>query len=184
MPFATPPEPPVPWKAFLLDLDRALSRPVELHCAGGFVVAVCHGFARVTADVDYVEIVPSDALGVLQELAGPGSMLAKKHGLYVQHVAVASLPESYAERAVGLFPDYFDHLRLFALEAHDLALSKLGRNSPVDREDVRFLAKTVPLDAALFRARYERELRPIAIGNLQALDETIDMWIEAFFPRT
>jgi len=37
-------------------------------------------------------------------------------------VAVASLPESYADRLTELFPRRFDRLRLFALDAHDLAL--------------------------------------------------------------
>jgi hypothetical protein len=60
-------------------------------------------------------------------------------------------------------------------------LSKLGRNSPVDREDVAYLARTVPLDPRLLRTRYARELRPIAIGNLEQLDAVLDMWIEAYF---
>jgi hypothetical protein len=64
-----------------------------------------------------------------------------------------------------------------------LALSKLGRNSPVDREDVAHLARTVPLDPALLRTRYEQELRPIAIGNLERLDATLEMWIRAYCGR-
>jgi len=59
----------------------------------------------------------------------------------------------------------FRNLRLRALEAHDLALSTLSRDSPVDREDVAHLARTVPLDPELLRRRYREELRPIAIGD-------------------
>ncbi len=66
------------------------------------------------------------------------------------------------------------------MEPHDLALSELARNSPVDREDIAHLARPVPLDPALLGARYERELRPIAIGSLQALDTTLEMWNEAY----
>ena len=67
------------------------------------------------------------------------------------------------------------------LDPHDLALSKLARNSGVDREDVAQLARAVPLDPALLRARYERELRPIIIGDRKWHDQTIEMWIEAYF---
>jgi hypothetical protein len=175
------PEPPSPWREFLRDVDASLPEPVTLHCLGGFVATIQHGLERQTADVDYVEIVPFDQLAVLQRLAGPDSPLARQHGLYFQHVTVASLPESYDDRLTALFPGRFRHLRLFAVEPHDLVLSKLGRNSPVDREDVAYLARTVPLDPGLLRTRYAQELRPITIGNLDRLDATLDLWIQAFF---
>ena len=79
---------------------------------------------------------------VLQRIAGPESTLAKKYHLYFQHVGVASLPESYVER-IELLPSRFEKLRLLALEGHDPALSKLARNSPVDREDVAHLRDTI-----------------------------------------
>ncbi len=181
MPFATASKLPSPWREFLLDVDNLLSEPIALHCLGGFVATIRYGLGRVTGDVDYVEIVPFDKLSDLQQLAGAGSALAKKHGLYFQHVTVASLPDSYGDHLTELFPGQLRHLRLFALEPHDLALSKLARNSPVDREDVAHLARMVPLDPDLLRTRYEQELRPIAIGNLQTLDATLKMWIEAYF---
>jgi len=59
-------------------------------------------------------------------------------------------------------------------------LSKLVRNSPVDREDVAYLAKTVPLSPGVLRTRYQRELRPIIIGDREKHDRTLDMWIESY----
>ena len=182
MPFATSPELRSPWREFLSEVDRRLPEPVELHCLGGFVAAMHYHLDRPTNDLDYVEIVPHDAAQVLQEIAGPESPLAKTYRLYFQHVAVASLPESYDERLTELFPGRFQNLRLFALDAHDLALSKLTRNSPVDRDDVAHLAKTVPLDPALLRTRYQQELRPIVIGDAERHDRTLEMWIESYFP--
>jgi hypothetical protein len=182
MPSATSPEPRSPWREFLSALDRLLPGPVELHCLGGFVIAMHYRLDRPTNDVDYVEIIPHDALQVLQQIAGPGSILGKKHGLHFQYVAVSSVPESYNARLRELFPDRFRNLRLFALDAHDLALSKLARNNPVDRDDVAYLAKTVPLDPDLLRKRYLQELRPILIGDLERHDRTLAMWIQAYFP--
>lgn len=75
------------------------------------------------------------------------------------------------------------NLHLFALEPHDLALSKLARNSPIDREDVARLANIVPLDPSVLRQRYQEELRPILIGDLRNHDLTLEMWIESYFPQ-
>ena len=182
MPFATSPELRSPWREFLSEVDRGLPVSVVLHCLGGFVTAMQYRLDRPTSDLDYIEIIPHDALKVLEEIAGRESELAKKYRLYFQHVAVASLPESYAERLAELFPGRFRNLRMFALDPHDLALSKLTRNSPIDREDVAYLAKTVPLDPVLLRTRYQQELRPIVIGDPERHDQTLEMWIQAYFP--
>lgn len=70
---------PNPWRAFLSDIDALLEPqrgdgpPVELQCAGGFVVAMCYNLARSTADLDVFEVVPSAALGPLLAAAGKGS---------------------------------------------------------------------------------------------------------------
>ncbi len=172
---------PKPWRAFLVDVDRRLPRSIEIHCLGGFVAAFYYDLPRPTNDLDYIEVVPHDAMATLQEIAGVESRLAEKHRVHVQHVGVASLPESYAERLTEFFPRRFERLRLLALDAHDLALSKLTRNSPIDRDDVAQLARAVPLDAKLLRARYRRELRPIIIGDPERHDRTLAMWIEAYF---
>ena len=181
MPSATPPELPHPWRAFLVDVDRQLPRPIEIHCLGGFVAALYYDLPRPTNDLDYIEVVPHAAMATLQEIAGVESPLARKHRVNFQHVGVASVPESYAERLIEFFPERFRRLRLLALDPHDLALSKLTRNSPIDRDDVAGLAKAVPLDANLLRARYRRELRPIIIGDPERHDRTLEMWIEAYF---
>src|SRR5208283_1833141 len=57
-------------------------------------------------------------------------------------------------------PGEFIRLRLFALEVHDLVLAKLVRNSPVDLEDAKFLARTGRLNETVLKQRYEKELRP------------------------
>lgn len=136
---------------------------------------------RSTNDLDYAEVVPREGTVTLQELAGPGAPLARKHRVHFQHAGVASLPEGYVERLVDMFPGRFARLSLLALEPHDLALSKLSRNSPVDREDVARLARSLPLDADLLRRRYREELRPAVVGDLDRYDRTLELWIQAYF---
>lgn len=174
------PDLPRHWRAFLTEVDQHLSELITLHCLGGFVVEVSHGRALSTNDLDYIGIEPLAALEQLESIAGKGSGLAEKHHLHFQHVGVASLPESYAERLTELLPGHFQHLRLFEVEAHDLALSKLARNEPRDREDVAHLFKSVPLSPDVLRARYHTELRPIIVGVPEWHDRTLEMWIEAY----
>jgi hypothetical protein len=58
MPSNTEQDPPLPWSAFLDELDQAISEPIELHCIGGFVVSLLYGLPRPTGDVDYVAAIP------------------------------------------------------------------------------------------------------------------------------
>jgi hypothetical protein len=97
-------------------------------------------------------------------------------------VTVATPPESYGERLVPMFPGAWAHLRLYALEAHDLALSKLERNFERDRDDVRQLARTGHLKPAILRERYYNELRPYLLAHQSRHDLTLQLWLEAYWP--
>jgi hypothetical protein len=95
----------------------------------------------------------------------------------LQHVAIATVPENYTQRLIPIFPKVFRRLRLFGLEAHDLALSKLERNSARDREDIKFLARAAPLDLSLLEGRYHSELRTY-LANTDRHDLTMRLWLE------
>src|SRR2546421_9088966 len=86
-------------------------------CCGGFVVTQFYGVARTTSDVDFLGVVPN-VRAHLNEIAGRGSTLHRKHKVYLDAVTVATPPENYEERLTRMFPSAWDHLRLFALEAH------------------------------------------------------------------
>ena len=70
----------------------------------------------------------------------------------------------YESRLTEMFPGSFKKIRLLALDAYDIALSKLERNVQRDRDDVKYLARTLPMDLKLLAHRYEEELKPI-LGN-------------------
>lgn len=169
--------PPEPWHSFFLDIDKVLVQPVELQCMGGFAIAMLYGLPRPTVDVDYLSAVPVDETANLESLAGRGSALHHKHGVYVQHVGMVTVPDSYEDRLTPMFPSAYRRLRLWGLDGYDLALSKLERNSTRDREDVRFLARAVPLDLAVLEDRYRSEFRPY-LAATERHDLTIRLWIE------
>jgi hypothetical protein len=167
-----------PWRTFLMRCDAACQMPVEFHCLGGFVVTQRYGLMRSTRDFDVLSVRPKGASQPLLELAGRDSALHRELGVYLDVVTIANVPEDYDQRLSEMYAGAFKHLRIFALDAYDLALAKLERNIYRDRADVMYLARTVPFDLALLRERYEKELRPY-LGNPEREDLTLRLWIEA-----
>jgi|SRR5580698_4196818 hypothetical protein len=171
-------EPPEPWRSFFAEVDASLTEDVDLHCCGGFVVTQLYGVARTTSDVDFLAAVPN-VRSRITEIAGKGSPLHRKHKLYLDAVTVATPPEDYEQRLVPMFPGSWMHLRLHALEAHDIALSKLARNYERDRDDVQQLARAGHLKRETLRERYYKELRPNLPAHENRCDLTLELWLES-----
>ena len=171
---------PSPWDRFLEELDGLLREQIQVHCMGGFVVSLLYGLPRPTGDVDYFAVIPYASVNHLQRLAGPSSILAKKHKLHFQHFPAISLPEDYDSRLVEMYPGRFKNLHLYALDPYDLILTKLERNSQKDRDDVAFLAKSLHLSPAALRERYKKELRPY-LANESRHDLTLKLWLDVCF---
>ena len=165
-------EPPEPWRSFFAEMDSRLSEDVRLHCCGGFVATLFYGVARTTSDVDFLGVVPNVRNDLIR-IAGKGSALHQKHKVYLDAVTVATPPENYEERLEPMFPGAWVRLRLFALEAHDLALSKLERNIERDRDDVQQRARAGHLKPEVLRERYYNELRPNLVAHEARHDLTL-----------
>lgn len=167
-----------PWRSFFGEIDRTLNQEVTFHCLGGFVAKILYDLRRETSDVDILPIATNKEIDSVISTAVAGSSLYKKYGVYLQVVGVVTIPENYESRLIEMFPGLFKHLRLLALDPYDLALSKIERNSQRDRDDVKHLARVVPLDLETLRRRFEDELRPnLAIPDREAL--TLQLWIDA-----
>jgi hypothetical protein len=166
-----------PWASFLRELDQEATAETRLDCMGGFVVTQLYGFSRETADLDVLLIAPRDQLKPLLDLGRQGGELHKKYKVYLDHVGIAKVPDDYEERLTEMFPAAYEHLRLCALDPYDLALSKLERNIQRDRDDVKHLARSVPLELGVLKERYEKELR-WQLGNPKREDLTLKLWIE------
>ena len=113
-----------------------------------------YGLGRATADIDVISVVPYGSASHLLELAGKESALRTRHGIYLDIVTVASVPESYETRLTALYPECRTHLRLFVLEAPHLARSGY-------------------LKAATLHQRDVDEMRPYVIGRESWHDQTL-----------
>lgn len=174
-----------PWRSFLADLDGLLKGPVELRCLGGFVVTQQYGIGRETSDIDFLAAIKQSPEDDVESLGGLGSKLHRKYRLYMQHVTIATPPAEYASRLVRMFPSApWKQLRLFGLDATDIALSKLERNSERDREDFLRLARAGHIDRQVLKDRYYEELQPYLLSRLSWHDKTLELWLEMAWPTT
>jgi hypothetical protein len=180
----TPPERPAePWLSFLADLDAELDAPADFHCIGGFVVSQCYGLARETADIDVLTVIPSEAAERVTQLAGKRSVLHRKHRIYIDRVGVANYPADYEDRLVRVFA-LWPKVRLWALEPHDLALTKLERSNDRDIRDVMFLAEAGWITRDTLVSRFENELEPYITGRTPTWNRTtLKIWIDACWPE-
>ena len=121
MPLSNEAKLPSPWDRFLQELDGLLREAVHVHCIGGFVVSLFYGLPRLTADIDYLALVPDASMDELQALAGAGSSLAQKYKLHFQYVAtLITPPEDYATRLIEMYSGRFKNLHLYAPDPYDL----------------------------------------------------------------
>ncbi len=170
---------PEPWGAFLRDLDQIAQGPTELHCIGGFVVTMFYGFDRETRDIDCLDARSHTNLDEMFRRGQEGSGLHKKHHVYLQRVTIIeACPDDYETRLTEMYAGSLEKIRLFAPEAHDLALMKLGRNSERDREDVKYLARTGHITAEQLQDRYDREMRSYIALPERRTDPIVEMWTE------
>jgi hypothetical protein len=143
-------------------------------------VTQLYGLARTSSDVDFLGVVPN-VWSHLTDIAGKGSALHRKHKVFLDAVTVATAPENYEQRLVPMFPGAWRRLSLFALEAHDLALSKLERNIERDRDDVQQLARAGKLNPEILKERYYGELRPNLLAHEAQHDLTLRLWLESYW---
>jgi hypothetical protein len=168
-----------PWRSFLSELDCLLKGTVELRCLGGFVVTQQYGLGRETSDIDFLSVIAQSPEDNIETLAGLGSALHRKYRLYMQHVTVATPPADYASRMTRMFPGAdWKKLRLFALDATDIALSKLERNADRDREDFVRLTRAGHIDPQNLKERYYAELRPYLLSKHTWHDKTLELWLQ------
>jgi Nucleotidyltransferase of unknown function (DUF6036) len=176
--------PPEPWASFLAALDAVVGTPVEIHCLGGFMVEHAYRIQRdtPTEDLDFlsaIDIAHSAPINI-ESLAGKGTAFHRQHKMYVQYVGISTPPCDYRQRLVAVYPQVrWKNLRLFGLEAHDLALSKIERNNRRDSQDVRGLAQAGLIDPDILDSRYHQEVRPYLLSKFEWHDGTLKRWLEA-----
>jgi Nucleotidyltransferase of unknown function (DUF6036) len=93
---------------------------------------------------------------------------------------VADIPENYSDRLIVLNSG-LSKLGLKIRDDYDLTLSKLARNSPKDREDIKAIARLRKLSFREPMERFDQEMKPW-LPNLERRQLTLQLWSE-YFPE-
>ena len=136
---------------FLAAVDRHLSGPVSVTIIGG-AAAAFHGAESTTTDVDTRDALDS-ALEEAVRLANAKTGLA----ITVSHAAVGDVPWNSEDRLERVLPD-LEHLRVWVLEKHDLALSKCVRCAEHDLQQLEELHCNNPLQFDTLVERFRTEM--------------------------
>lgn len=174
---------------FLRDIDRSLEAEAAkgkllLYVFGGTAAVIGYGTRRGTLDIDgYLE--DKGIERKIVEIAGKGTSLAKKHGLYFQpantELMLLEAPE-WRERASEILKGKLKHLRVMVLSREDLILTKLSRYNDRDRADIQELTELGRVNVGRL-IRYYKAAREYYIGDLSRLDATFNVVLRESFGR-
>src|SRR5262245_16738332 len=167
-------------RTFLDRLDQELlpiakgEERFELFLLGRAALVVSYRFPLFTNDIDIVSSWDSELERKAIALSGKESLLAKTLGLYLDPVSpgLPPLPSGFRNRCESI-PGDWKVLRLWKLEVHDLAVSKLKSFRPRDREDLQALCDRGLLNPAKLRESLQ-EAFPFKSPKEEDADEDPD----------
>jgi Nucleotidyltransferase of unknown function (DUF6036) len=147
---------------FLAQLDAALlghareGERLDLYHIGRSALILEYGLRWSTRDFDVVLMRVSRLEGKALELFGQGTANSAALGLYLDPVpqGLPPLPQRFRQRCRQV-PGDWKVLRLWSLEPHDYAATKLKSFRPKDREDLQFLCDQGVLDPVELRRSLE-----------------------------
>lgn len=127
----------------------AAGQHLDLFLLGRAALVLSYQFTLFTQDIDIVSTQNSELERRAIEVLGKGSPLARTLGLYLDPVpqGLPPLPSWYRRRCLSLAGNW-KVLRVWTLEVHDLAVTKLKSFRPQDRQDLQILCDRGLLDAA------------------------------------
>ena len=142
-------------RSFLDRLDNELlafakdGERYDMFLLGRTALVICYQFQFSTKDIDVVWMRDSELESKAIELLGKESKLARSLGLYLDPVpqGVPPLPHWFRRRC-EMVPGNWKVLKVWMLEVHDLAATKLKSFRPQDREDLQILSDRGLLNAA------------------------------------
>ncbi len=152
--------------AYLGVLDRHLAsmgRTTSLYLSGGAAVVLAYGSTERTKDVDAFVAEQNEVLEELQAWAGKDTAVARREGYFFEVVPpIYPVAPGMFARAIAIEGVSLRAITPFAIELHDIIITKLGRYHAKDRSDIELLTR-IPG----FRQEYLFELYASARDELR-----------------
>jgi hypothetical protein len=162
-------------RTFLAAVDRYLNQDTTIKILGGSAMLLAYEVTVTTSDIDTFE-------SNLLQLENARKLATQETGLDIPISPaggnVGDWPENSEDRLVPVMPE-LKHLKVFALEAHDLALSKAVRGWEKDLSMIDALHANHSLDLETLYHRYTEEMSPI--GNEASIDMSFLAMIDRLF---
>lgn len=159
--------------AFLRAVDRHLSSASTIVIIGGGA-AVFHDAAITTNDVD-----TWDALNAELATAIDAATTETELDIPVRHSGVAQAPWNFQDRLERQLPE-LEHLQVWVMEKHDLALSKTVRGDEHDEQHIVEIHRSVGLDYDVLVQRFRSEMASV-VGDLERIRAQFLQLIELLF---
>jgi len=130
---------------YLAVLDRRLidtGKSTPLYLSGGAAVVLAYGSTERTQDVDAFVSERNEVLDELQAWAGKNTVIAKREGYFFEVVPpIYPLAPGMFDRALPIEGLNLHAITPFAIELHDIIITKLGRYHAKDRSDIELLTR-------------------------------------------
>jgi hypothetical protein len=130
---------------YLAVLDRRLidtGKSTLLYLSGGAAVVLAYGSTERTKDVDAFVAEHNEVLDELQAWAGKNTVIAKREGYFFEVVPpIYPLAPGMFDRALPIEGLNLQAITPFAIELHDIIITKLGRYHAKDRSDIELLTR-------------------------------------------
>ena len=130
---------------YLAVLDRRLidtGKSTPLYLSGGAAVVLAYGSTERTQDVDAFVSERNEVLDELQAWAGKNTVIAKREGYFFEVVPpIYPLAPGMFDRALPIEGLNLQAITPFAIELHDIIITKLGRYHAKDRSDIELLTR-------------------------------------------
>lgn len=162
---------------FLDALDGHLQAPARLVLIGGSAASLAYGVENVTKDIDTFG---DDGGSVAVQRAVALAQVSSGLKIPLGPAGVADAPYECESRVLPVWPGRWNWLELFALERHDLALSKVVRGVQGDIEHVVAIHRLHPLDYNTLVERYLGEMTHV-IARVESLRLSFLWCVEELF---
>ncbi len=135
---------------------RINEQRILLRVLGQTALYLQTGYERGTKDGDILEThqVSGDVRERLEALAGSGTKVAKKHGIYLDIVG-ASIPLLPRDPLWHSYPMGLSHFDVVMLDVADVLVSKLIRYISTDRDDIRAMVDGDFVEHATLHPRFK-----------------------------
>lgn len=169
---------------FLIELDQnwktSSKELIRLPIIGSAALFLQCDYSRGTKDSDVLQVgqlTADEVVAALEKIAGSGSVLAKRHRVYLDIVAqsIPFLPHPPRFHVLENLNHQLHHFKVEVLDMVDVVVSKLKPFRAQDVDDIRYLADRGLIESSELVSRFEAA---VAYWSMDARATQLPKYVE------